>query len=236
MEESPSELMKQAELELTNQRWTQALDLFSKALVLLNPTDPEIAHAQNGRGVALLEMQRYAEAVKALETAVLVDPQMAGAYFNLGVCWEGLGHAENALHCYNKAIELEPHDAEFYFRRGGVWFGLEQFEKTIEDTSKAINMHDASAALTGPYIARGLALYRLERYEEAIADFTHVLQVDPRGACEGFFYRALVYIDRGEALPARADLQAFLTLTDDLEGILAEQAREIIEELDKLDE
>lgn len=236
MSESPAELVKQAELELTNQQWVRALELFGEALVYLPPTDPEVAHVQNGRGVALLELQRFAEAIKALEAALLLNPQMAEAWYNLGICWEGTNHLENTLHCYNKAIELEPNDAEYYFRRGGIWFALEQFEKTVEDNSKAIALHGENSTITGPFIARGLALHRLERYPESIADYTQALQVDPRGACDAFFYRALVYIDQGQALPARADLQAYLTLTADLEGILAEQAREIIEELDKLDD
>ena len=57
---------------------------------------------------------------------------------------------------------------------------------------------------------------------------------DPREGCDAYFYRALVFIDKGEAFPARADLQAFLTLTPDPAGVQAEQAREMIIELDKI--
>lgn len=243
MDESPQDLIEQAEQGLINEEWAAALDKFNRALALLGPASTgtastQVAEAQNGRGVALLEMERYGEAVKALETALLINPQLAGAYYNLGLAWEGLGSLENALHSYSQALELQPHDGEAYFRRGGIYFALEQFEKTVEDNSKAIELHDDSSSVTaiGPHIARGLALHRLERYDEALRDYGQALAVDPRGAVDAFFYRGLVYIDKGEALPARADLQAFLSLTDDLDGVLAEQAREIIEELDKQDE
>ena len=240
MEEKPSELIAQAEQSLINEEYGSALDLFSRVLALLGqPTDPaqlrEVAEAQNGRGVALLELERYGEAIKAFEAALSIEPKMAGVYYNLGVAWEGLGNLEHALLGYNRAVELEPHDAEVYFRRGGVYFSLEQFEKTVEDATKAIDLHrdQGDTVATGPYIARGLARHRLEQYDLALADYSKAATADPRGAAEAFFYRALVYMDKGEALPARADLQAFLMMTDDLDGLLAEQAREIIEELDK---
>jgi tetratricopeptide (TPR) repeat protein len=238
LEQLLPDLIHRAEMELVNQQWAEALDLFNQALALLNPGDDpgEVAEVYNGRGVALLELDRYGEAVKALETAVMLQPNMAGAYYNLGLSWEGLNQPETALHNYNRAIELEPRDAEAYFRRGGIWFALGQFEKTVEDTKKAIDLHEelAGAVATGSYIARGLALHQLQRYDEAIADYSKALQADPRGAVEAFFYRGLIFIEKGEGLPARADLQAYLTLTDDLHGILAEQAREILKELEKI--
>jgi tetratricopeptide (TPR) repeat protein len=241
VEQSPKEIIEQAEQDLVNQEWPEALEGFNMALALLGPVvegQPAalFAEAQNGKGVALLELGRYAESVKAFEAALTIAPDLAGAHYNLGLAWEGLGQLENALHNYTKAIELEPHDGEAYFRRGGIYFALEEFDKTVEDATKAIELHqDASAAVAiGPYLARGLALHRLERYEEALADYGMALAGEPREACDAYFYRALVFIDKGEAIPARADLQAFLTLTPDAGGVQADQAREIIVELDKV--
>ncbi len=241
MEQSPKELIVQAEQALVNQDWADALEDFNLALVLLGPVDTGqpaalFAEAQNGKGVALLELSRYGEAIKAFEAALTISPDLAGTHYNLGLAWEGLGQLENALHNYTKAIELEPHDGEAYFRRGGIYFATEQFEKTVEDVTQALELHqDAGAVVAiGPYLARGLALHRLERYDEALADYSQVLAGDVGEGCEAYFYRALVFIDKGEALPARADLQAFLTVTPDVMGIQAEQAREIITELDKV--
>ncbi len=239
-QQSLADIVARAEQCLLNEEWPAALDLFNQVLAVLGPQPTassiaEVANAQNGRGVALLELGRYAEAVKALETAVSLEPTMVGAFVNLGLSWEGLGHAENALYNYSRAIELEPHDAEVYFRRGGIWFAMEEFEKTVEDATQAIDLHrdQGDTIVTGPYIARGLARHRLEHYDLALADYSQAAATDPRGAAEAFFYRALVYMDKGDALSARADLQAYLMMTDDLDGLLAEQAREIIEELDK---
>jgi tetratricopeptide (TPR) repeat protein len=241
VEQSPKELIEQAEQDLVNQDWVAALEGFNLALALLGPVEGGqpaalFAEAQNGKGVALLEMERYGESVKAFEAALTIEPNLPGTHYNLGLAWEGLGQLETALHNYTKAIELEPHDGEAYFRRGGVYFALEQYEKTVEDATHTLELHqdDQAGAIVGPYIARGLALHRLERYDEAIRDYGRALSGDPREGCDAYFYRALVFIDKGEAFPARADLQAFLTLTPDPAGIQAEQAREMIAELDKI--
>lgn len=243
MEQSPKELIEQAEQHLVNQDWPEALENFNLALALLGPVEAGngqpaalFAEAQNGKGVALLEVGRYGEAVKAFEAALTIEPNLPGTHYNLGLAWEGLGQLETALHNYSRAIELEPNDGEAYFRRGGIYFALEQYDSTIEDATRALELHrnDAAGVATGPYLARGLALHRLERYDEALRDYGLALSGDPREACDAYFYRALVFMDRGEAFPARADLQAFLTLTPDPAGVQAEQAREMIAELDKV--
>ena len=122
--DNPTELVENAGQALVNHDWPQALDLFNHSLAVLGMAGDEltanlVAEAQNGKGVALLEMERYGEAVKALEAALLIKPDMAGAYYNLGLAWEGLGRLDEALHSYNQAIQLEPNDGEAYFRRQG---------------------------------------------------------------------------------------------------------------------
>jgi len=231
------EYIRQGEQKLLNEEWAEALGDFEQAVALLQQAkEPAMAHlaeTQNGRGAALLQLGRYQEAINALRQAIVYQPDLAGAYFNLGLAYEGLDDSDQAIKVYSKAAELTPDDAEIYFRRGGIYFGREEFAKTVEDTSRAIELHP-EGSIVAPYIARGLAYYRLEQYDKAAADFSEAMKSDPRSAAEAFFYRALVFIDKEDALSARADLQAYLLMSDDLDSPMAQQAREIIEELDKL--
>jgi tetratricopeptide (TPR) repeat protein len=236
MPEDYHQAVERAERALLNEEWDYALEEFDK-VISQNPALPpaEEAELYNGRGAALLKTGRYEEAGAALEKALSLNHTLASAHFNLALLNEATGDFDNALTAYNRSIYLEPQDAELYFRRGGIYFIREEFEKTVEDNTRAIELHTGSEAVTGPYIARGLALYRLERFDEALQDYTHALEVDPRGAADAYFYRALVYLDTEQALPARADLQAFLLMTADPDGELGHQAREIIEVLDTLE-
>lgn len=233
----PIELIRRAEQALVNEEWAEALFDFAEALTELHaenaPPETHLAEAYNGQGAALLQLGRYNEAIEALRRALNYQPDLAGAYFNLGLCYESLNEAESALEAYSQAIEREPNDAELYFRRGGIWFAMHEFQKTVEDASRAIELHP-EGAITGPYIARGLAYYQLEQYGMAQADFSEAMKADPRGAAEAYFYRALTYIDSSDAISARADLEAYLLMTDDINGPMAEQAREIIKELEKV--
>ncbi|MEI6045543.1 MAG: tetratricopeptide repeat protein [Chloroflexota bacterium] len=230
-------LIRQAEQALLNEKWEEAHSLFEMALArLYQEEEPSLSHlteAYNGRGVALLQLGYYQQAIKSLRQALEYQPTLTGAYFNLGLCYEALGNTNAALEAYSRAIELEPHDAEVYFRRGGVWFMREEYQKTVEDTSRAIELHPVGA-ITGPYLARGLAYYRLEQYTEAQADFAEAMKADPQTAAEACFYRALTYIDTNDAGSAYDDLQAYLSMTGDPASTMAEQAREILQELEKL--
>jgi tetratricopeptide (TPR) repeat protein len=235
--ENPVELIQRAEQALVNEEWAAALLDFDEAIAGLHrPTEPPTAHlaeAYNGRGAALLQMGRYNEAIEALRRALEYQPDLAGAFFNLGLCYEALNDSESALAAYDQALALAPNDAEFYFRRGGVHFVRQEFQQTVEDTTRAIELHP-DEAVTGPYIARGLAYFQLEQYDKAQADFGAAVEADPRGAAEAYFYRALTFIDMADALSARADLEAFLLMTDDPNGPMGVQAKEIIEELEKI--
>jgi tetratricopeptide (TPR) repeat protein len=223
-------LIAEAERALINEEWQYALTLFEQLLPLA-PDKAERAEVLNGRGVALLKLERYEEAIAMLEEAQKLEPDKAEVYFNRALICENIGDFEGALAFYNRTIELKPDDAEAYFRRGGIYFQSHQFEETVADNTRAIELHSGEA-VTGPYIARGLAYHQLEQYPEALKDYSQALEIDPRGAADAYFYRALIHMDMEEALPARADLQAFLLMTDDLDGLLATQAHEIIEALD----
>jgi tetratricopeptide (TPR) repeat protein len=235
MSKNIAALIKQAEMDLLNEQWADALGKFDTVLVQLNQTLPsaELAEIYNGRGVALLQTGVPQQAIESFNRALKFNPAMASAFFNRGMSWEALGEVERTIADYSKAIELEPNDAEYYFRRSAVYFVLEQFEKTVADATRVIDLHPDSPVI-GPLVGRGLAYHRLENLEAASKDYTRALEADPRAAADAYFYRALVHLDNEDALAARADLQAFLLMTDDPDGMLGTQAKEIIEELDKL--
>jgi tetratricopeptide (TPR) repeat protein len=233
-----TDLIKQAENALLNEQWAEALGKFDLALVALNEAgqtlpDSEMAEIYNGRGAALLQTGVPQQAIDTLNHALKLNPQMAIAYFNRGLGHEALDQTAKALEDYAKAIELEPNDAEFYFKRSATYFMLEQFDKTIEDTTRAIELHP-DAPVIGPLVGRGLAYHRLDKIDLAEKDYTRAIEADPRAAADAYFYRALVHLDNEDALSARADLQAFLLMTAEPDGLLGLQAKEIIEELDKL--
>ena len=68
--------------------------------------------ARNNKGVALLNLGRYEDALKAFEEAVTLSPHNTNAWYNKGVALRNLGRYEDALMALNKAVELSPQDTE----------------------------------------------------------------------------------------------------------------------------
>lgn len=58
--------------------------------------------------VALLRLQRYADAVPILARVIDMQPRLAGAQYDLGVCYHRLRRNAEAIPCFERAIALEP--------------------------------------------------------------------------------------------------------------------------------
>jgi len=59
-------------------------------------------------GLALLQNQRYAEAVRELERAVELEPGAVNAWGNLGIACERQGEKGNAIGAYQRVLALSP--------------------------------------------------------------------------------------------------------------------------------
>jgi len=75
---------------------------------------------------------------------------------------------------------------------------------------------------------RGSAYADKGQYDLAIADFTKAIEIDPHYIV-AYFNRGLSYKAQGEKAKAVADLEEFITLTDNHERI--EEARSVLEGL-----
>lgn len=67
------------------------------------PTD---AFAWSRKGEILNRLQRYEEALVALEQTILLEPKWAKVHYNRGCAFEYLGRLEEAQQAYDKAKEL----------------------------------------------------------------------------------------------------------------------------------
>ncbi len=84
----------------------------------------------------------------------------------------------------------EPNDAKGFHDRGNQ-HGLNGFyELAISDYSKAIEI---SSGFAEAHYNRGCSYYELKEYEEAIADLTRAIQLDPKEA-RYYGQRSLVYL------------------------------------------
>ncbi len=86
-------------------RAAEALGLAEAALGHFGPTGLSLTL----RGAALIELERYREALGALEQALERDPDLGMAWHELGYAAHRMGDANRALLALDRAFAIEPH-------------------------------------------------------------------------------------------------------------------------------
>jgi len=73
---------------------------------------PDAAELHANLAVAYYQQNRWAEAVRELETAVRLQPAYVDAYYSLGVLHDALGHQERAFAAWERVLQLDPDHAQ----------------------------------------------------------------------------------------------------------------------------
>jgi tetratricopeptide (TPR) repeat protein len=135
------------------------------------------------RGLCLIMLKRYEEALVCCDKAIELEPNDAPAWILQGWVLDKLELYEEALVSYDKAIKfnpnyapvLEPNDAATWLKRGLVLYELERYEEALVSCDKAIEFNSNDAAA---WMLRGAILYELERYKEALISWDKTIELD----------------------------------------------------------
>jgi ribosomal protein S12 methylthiotransferase accessory factor len=90
-----------------------ALSHFEEALNLA-PNREDISSIYSYIGVCLKDLDRYREAIKALEEAERYDAERTEVYNLMGFCYFKLKEHERAIDCFRKVLRLDPSSAIDY--------------------------------------------------------------------------------------------------------------------------
>jgi serine/threonine protein kinase len=132
------------------------------------------------RGVELIKLGKYQEAIASYDKALALKPDCAFAWNNRGNTLRYLEKYEEAIASYDKALALKPDHFWSWDHRGDALSNLKKYQEAIASYDKALALKpDYPFA----WISRGDALSNLKKYQEAIASYDKALALEPEDNC-----------------------------------------------------
>jgi tetratricopeptide (TPR) repeat protein len=178
----------------------EAIACFDHAIAL----EPDSAETHYNKGATLGSLERDEEAIACFDRAIALKPDYAKAHSLKGLSLDSLGRPEEAIACFDWAIKLEPDDAKTHFVKGVALEFSSRLEEAVIAYQKAheLGIADAVARIeecrqkleiiekileptaSEPDEAeaqynKGVSLFALGRYEEAIACHDRAIELQP---------------------------------------------------------
>jgi len=97
-------------------------------------------NALNDKGIALDEIGKHEEAIKAYDWALKLDANNVDTLFNKGETLGILGKREEAIKCFNIILKIDPDDAETLYEKGVNLKKLGKHDEAIKYFDKALKL------------------------------------------------------------------------------------------------
>ena len=118
----------------------QQLETIAKA-------NPNNANAWTALGNALMDSQRFAEAIIAYQRSLDIEPKNVDVRVDMGTCYRGVGQPQRAIEEYQKASKYDPRHPMAHMNSGVVYAfdlgkkseAVKSFEKYLELAPNAPN-------------------------------------------------------------------------------------------------
>lgn len=129
---------KQAMAFLNQGKIGKSIEFFDNALNI----DKDYVSAWNDKGVALMELDNYQEALKCFEQVIRLEPGDNMAWYNRGYVLLILKEYQEAVNTFDLFLARYPHKDDFYkyalyMKAKGLYF-LKEYDTALEAIKKAL--------------------------------------------------------------------------------------------------
>ncbi|MDT8318202.1 MAG: tetratricopeptide repeat protein [bacterium] len=178
--------------------WTDSTNLWNHQIKLYPKSN---STAYTNRGLILMNLGKYRDAIKDFNIAIEINSQGDVAYYNLAVSYDMLKNYELAIKNYNEAIKYNPFDADYFNGRGIIYQKLGDFQKALKNYNRAIIIDPENEKY---FYHRGTAYYDLANYRLALKSFNKAIEINPT---EGRIYnnRGNTFLKLGNYHQAKKD-------------------------------
>lgn len=172
------------------------------------PRQREAAEIHTNLGIEALRAGRGQDALREFDLALTQDDSVPEAHFGRGMVLEfTYQRKDEAEAAYRKAIALRPTYSEAHNNLGQLLASRGRLAEAVGHFDEALgNMYYGE-----PYVARcnkGLALYRLGKKEEGLAELRTCLTLNPR-FCFGHRELGRIRLEEGRVKDAVQSFEAF---------------------------
>ncbi len=158
------------------------------------PEDVAVCRDLTQQGVTAIEIGKWDEAEKLLQSAVEASPvDSAARHYLAEVLWHR-GATEAALAQMETAVRLEDSDPTLLVRSGEMQLGTGNAEQALVRADQAIQLNPK---LASAWALRGRVYWRLDQTERALADLQRSLQFAPDSG-DVLMDVAAIYRQRGQ--------------------------------------
>ena len=155
-------------------------------------------------GLPAYKSQRDELLRKALEEssmAIKLKPTHIKAYVNRQNIYLLLGKDSLAMTDAETLLKLEPSNSQAFYTKGFAYMRFDREDSSLFWFNKSI---EADPNADWVLNSRGTLLFnKFKRYNEAIADFTRAIELNPKG--EYFYNRSNCYFRMGDIAKAKSD-------------------------------
>jgi tetratricopeptide (TPR) repeat protein len=141
---------------------------------------------------------------KALEEssmAIKLKPTHVKAYVNRQNIYLVLGKDSLAMADAETLLKLEPSNSQAFYTKGFAYMRFDRQDSSLFWFNKSIEKDPNADFVLN---SRGTLLFnKFKRYNEAIADFTRAIELNPKG--EYFYNRSNCYFRMGDIVKAKSD-------------------------------
>jgi tetratricopeptide (TPR) repeat protein len=147
-------------------------------------------------GQAYIDVDRYQEALMALNVAIFMRPDDYVSYYNRGEAYHRLGQYQAALQDFSKVIgekeDLTPLYVSTLVNRAAIFISTQQYVRAKRDLDQAQRSAPGDVAV---YKDRAYCLLDMGMRHEAFKDFQTALRLDPDDSRLALQYRTLLVFD-----------------------------------------
>ncbi len=163
-------------------------------------------------GNQLWRLQKFDEAIIALQKAIELDSDLYQTYHTLGLVYLHDGKDRQALEQFEKVIKLRPNYYQAWRSKSDALLQLEKYQEALAAIDKAISFSDDDSIL---YFKKSIVLYYLGRLPESIQALTKAIEINPNFAY-AYSIRATRYYEQKRWDLAISDFNKAIKINPDV--------------------